>query len=110
MSEGKLTWHRAGVYKGVFEGFWIQANCHVSEDGRLTAWHTTSFSNAGDLGHRDYWVVAGQFRKVLKTTIGLQDAAISTATGEVIDDSPDPERKAILKAIEEWSQREPDVS
>lgn len=106
MSEGRVTWHPAGIYKGIFDGFLIQANRHIEENREQTAWHVVSYSNSGDFGHRDYWVVDGQFRKTLRQTL----EPFEVTTGEIIDGAPDVEREAILKAIKEWAGREPDVA
>ena len=108
MSEGRKTWCPAGIYKGVFEGFLVEANRHMAEDGQETAWHTRSYKNSGDYGHREYWVVNGQFRKTLKQTIDMSNTHEQTMD-EIISAPPDIERKAILRAIEEWSTREPNV-
>jgi hypothetical protein len=113
MSEEKLIWHPAGIYKGVFDGFLILANRKVDGSGMQTAWNVTSFNNSGDDGQRLYWVVDGEFRKTLTQTLDANEynvgVTIEFTAGETIEEAPDAERKAILKAIEEWSEREPDV-
>ena len=100
----KVVWHPAGIFQGVFSGYSVSANRHVSERDE-TAWHTTSYSNSGDFSHREYWVVDGQFRQTLQQTMSLE-GELTSHCGDVLTEAPDTERKAILEAIEAWSSGE----
>lgn len=103
MSEGKQIWHPAGLYLGVFDGFVVQANRHIAEHGVEIAWHSTSYSNSGDYGRqRDYWAIDGRFRKSLKQTLNM-DVTITSASGNIITEPIDAERKATVKALSERS-------
>jgi len=103
MSDVELVWTPAGIYQGVFEDFVVLANRHKGEAGQV-AWHVTSYNNAGDFGHRDYWVQGGKFKKTIKLTVGPN----TVQTGDVLEDDLDPERQAILLAIANFANREPD--
>jgi len=102
MNDERLVWHPAGIYRGLFDGFVITSNRHLGENGK-TAWHVRSYRNSGDSGHRDYWVVDGQFSRTLRH--GVDNTIVTGGPIEVEDVA---ERDAILTAIAEWSSREPD--
>lgn len=97
-SNGQINWTPAGVYKGLFDGYVITANRHLSSDGK-TAWHIRMYLNSGDTGHRTYWVVGDDFQNGLKQMV--DDAGSFTVeTGGSISNME--EKAAIVKAIAKW--------
>jgi hypothetical protein len=74
-NNGSLNWTPAGVYRGLFDGYVITANRHLSSDGK-TAWHIRMYVNSGDTDHRAYLVVGDDFQKSLKQTVDDSETTI----------------------------------
>jgi hypothetical protein len=103
-NNGSLNWTPAGVYKGLFDGYAITANRHVSSDGK-TAWHIRMYLNSGDTDHRAYWVVGEDFQNSLKQTVDDSGSFIVETGGSI---SNLEEKAAIVKAIAKWETVAPE--
>jgi hypothetical protein len=98
INKGSISWSPAGVYKGLFDGYVITANRHLSSDVK-TAWHIRMYLNSGDTDHRAYWVVGDDFQKSLKQTVD-GSGSFTVETGGSISNME--EKAAIAKAITQW--------
>ena len=97
-TEGAKIWTPAGIYKGLFDGYVITANRHLSSDGKA-AWHIRMHLNSGDDVHRAYWVVGDDFQKSLKQMVD-NTGSFTVETGGSISNME--EKAAIVKAIAKW--------